>query len=94
MTDDTPQRITVDPDTCAVGDTVEVCFDNPSLANQKVTIGINDGTVSGPTDSVSIQLDSTGKGCTTWVAPNWTSGVAIFTHPTSADAGLVITGTS
>lgn len=90
MTDDTPERITVTPDACNVGDTVTVCFDNSSMANQSVKIEINDGTPSGPTDQITIQLDSNGEGCTTWVAPNWTSGTAIFTQPTSADAGLII----
>ena len=83
-----PDRFTTTPTSpFAAGTTVQVCFTNPSLANQRVTVSVV--SVAGEQHSLNIALDGEGHGCTSWVAPAWDGGT--FEHSTSADHPFVIT---
>lgn len=89
MTDeDPPLRFSITPLVVTIGDPVTVCFTHPGLAGQTITIDINDGTPSGATDTLQITLDTSGKGCATWTAPDWLTKTAIFTHLTSQDEAV------
>lgn len=83
-----PSRFTFTPASpFSAGTTVRVCFNNPDLAGQTISIGIE--LTNGSTSSQSLQLDAQGNGCFDWVAPS--ADGAVFSQPTSADEIVVIT---
>lgn len=83
-----PDRFTTNPASpFPAGTTVSVCFSNPGLAGQTISVTVLLG--SGSSETLSITLDGEGHGCRSWVAP--VVDTAIFQHTTSADHAVVIT---
>ena len=60
-----PDRFTTKPDPAVAGEDLEICFDNPQLAGETITVSISNGEGTG-SDSIDIALDEHGHGCKTW----------------------------
>lgn len=83
-----PDRFTTSPASpFPAGTVVTVCFTNPALAGQTITVDVRSDT--GESQSLAITLNTEGYGCVTWTAPSWDT--ATFQHSTSADHAVVIT---
>ena len=66
------QKLTVTAGPLQVGQTIEITYSNPALANGEIVVTIDSGP--GPNAErieVSIKLDAGGKGSTTWTVPDW-----------------------
>lgn len=72
----------------AAGSDLEIHFENASLANQTVTIAISNG--ESIEDTVQIELDSSGKGATTWRIPESGWVTVILEHDTSDDHAIAV----
>ena len=74
------------PGVSSPGDSLEIHFTNPDLANKTIKVLLFDD--HNKEIVVEIPLDKTGKGEKTIPTPKW--NVVILTHPTSDAHGIVI----
>ncbi len=66
------QSLTITAGTLRVGQSVDIHYSNPAKANGVVTVLIDDGDYPQATVvEVTIHLDASGKGATTWTATGW-----------------------
>jgi len=83
------QVITVNPSTSlTAGSTATISYANASLANQEVTIEISGGFPVPQFQTITIQLDETGKGSGTWTVARWRN--AFFDAPGALPVTLPI----
>lgn len=88
-----PQLISSEPQhIVSAGQAMLVCFNDPTRANQQVTIALDNGVAGDGklVDQVVIQLDENGNGHTAWNVPaaNWPA--VKMNHPASLEHGVLV----
>lgn len=61
-------RFTATPDPAHAGQPLEICFNNPALSGDTITVELDNG--EGIATTVPITLNSSGYGCTAWTVPS------------------------
>lgn len=80
-------RLWVSTETPDAGDTITICITLEFLSYGQTTVTITNPVTQQAEDHV-VDLDANGRGCFTWVVPQWAT--AVITHPASDDLALVI----
>ena len=82
-------RFSCSPDPLGPGETGQLCFSNEALADQNITVDVQDAAEPPHGMSVNIQLNAFGIGCVAWTRPSSWQGGAFFNHPTSDTHAVV-----
>ena len=86
--------ITASPDPVSPGGTLTICFTLATLANQTITLDLNNALPPGDQDrrtsQVQIELNAAGYGCTTWTVPASGWDGILIQHPDSDDHAVAV----
>lgn len=85
------QTLSITEDILSAGGQAHLTYSNSALANQTITVQIDNGSRSNPlTSSIEIHLNGAGTGSVTWNVPSsgWT--VAKFNSPSAPEVSRMV----